>query len=515
MSNLWDAFTSAAETGPQATSLLFANSPTSFAELKKLAETCAAALAARCVGQGDVVALQLTKRVETYALVLACLRQGAPYVFIDPKNPGARTERILERVRPRVLFTTSADGTNPFGAHVPLPSSQDARAWIDAWAEAGSAQRPPAPVTGADPAYIMFTSGSTGEPKGAVIPHQGVLGLMAWGRKTVGIRHGERLTGINPLHFDNSVFDLYCGLLNGATLVPIETAETTNPATWTRTIRNAQATIMFAVPTLFLILDRLGLLTPASLPDIKTFLFGGEGYPIARLRDFHDRFQERAKLINVYGPTETSCICASGEIDANALAGNDVFPPLGRMHENFSYTILDEGVAPAPPGGVGELWIGGPGVGLGYYAGAVETAARFRQDPLQDRYRAIYYRSGDLVREDEQGRLWFHGRVDNQVKLRGHRIELEEIDLAVQRIPGVRRAVTVVAPAPEGEELSVAFVADHTISPDEVHAACKASLPAYMRPTRVVQFDDLPCNANGKVDRAATKALLQNKTACR
>jgi D-alanine--poly(phosphoribitol) ligase subunit 1 len=333
---------------------------------------------------------------------------------------------------------------------------------------------------------------------------------MKWARDMLGASPRERFTNINPLHFDNSVFDIYCGLLNGAALVPVETSAITNAATWIKTIRAGRATVMFAVPTLFLILDQLGLLTPQALPDIRTFQFGGEGFPIGKLRDFHARFSDRARLINVYGPTETSCICSSIEITPEALtAPDDEFPPLGAMHPDFTYAVLDDRQAPLPRGQAGELWIGGPCVGLGYYANPEETAARFCQDPRQDKTRAIYYRSGDRVREDEQGRLWFQGRVDNQVKIRGHRIELEEIDLAVQSVPDVRRAVAVVLAGADGGEIAVAYMADRAVVAEEVFACCKERLPAYMRPAQAVQFDELPRNANGKVDRKAAKALLE------
>src|SRR5262249_19068345 len=259
-------------------------------------------------------------------------------------------------------------------------------------------------ATGTDPAYIMFTSGSTGEPKGAVIPHQGILMLGAWARRQSYAGPSERLANVNPLHFDNSVFDVYAALLNGASLIPVETGELATPVAWIKAIRSSQATLLFAVPTFFLVLDQLGLLTPESLPSVRRFMFGGEGYPIGRLREFHARFAGRARRLNVYGPTETSCICASLELDADALAGPDSdFPPLGHMHENFSHAILDDAQRPVPSGEPGELWIGGPCVGLGYYGNPQETAARFRQDPRQDRHRAIYYRSGDLVREDARG----------------------------------------------------------------------------------------------------------------
>jgi D-alanine--poly(phosphoribitol) ligase subunit 1 len=506
MTNLWDAFAARAAVDPEAPALIFGDDVTSFGELSSLAHRGAASLAARGIGPGNVVALQLPKRRTTFALLLACLRLGAPYVFLDPKNRPERSVRIVERLRPAILFTEGAT-LNPHGQVLRL-TQHDGMHWMDADArsiEAGC----PGP-TGADPAYIMFTSGSTGEPKGAVIPHQGVLHLMAWARAVVPGAPGQRFTNINPLHFDNSVFDIYCGLLNGAALVPIETSEVTNPATWVKTARAGGASVVFAVPTLFLVLDQLGLLTRAALPEVRTFLFGGEGYPIAKLRDFHARFDGRARLINVYGPTETSCICSSIEVRREHLEGSDnEFPPLGRMHDSFSYAILDEEQRPIVRDGIGELWIGGPCVGLGYYANAEETAVRFRQDPRQDRYRSIYYRSGDLVRKDHKGRLWFHGRVDNQVKIRGHRIELEEIDLAIQSIPGVRRAATVVIPASDGGELNVAFVADRAISAEEIYATCKQKLPVYMQPARIFQLDDLPRNANGKLDRLATRALLE------
>jgi D-alanine--poly(phosphoribitol) ligase subunit 1 len=508
MASLWHTFVARANADPSAPALVFGDGEVSFDELRALAVRYAGALAARGIGRGDVVALQMPKRPGAYGLLLACLRLGAPYVFLDPKNPPERSARIMERVQPAILFT-AVKTPNAHGQVVQV--SGDDETWLGG--SAADLDNGQTDVTGCDPAYIMFTSGSTGEPKGAVIPHQGVLSLMAWARNAIHTAPGERFTNINPLHFDNSVFDIYCGLFNGAALVPIETGEVTNPAAWVKTARSGGATVMFAVPTLFLVLDQLGLLTPAALPGIHTFIFGGEGYPIGKLRDFHSRFAGRARLVNVYGPTETSCICSSIEIVQEHLQAPDSeFPPLGRMHDDFSYMILDAEQRGVAGGGVGELWIGGPCVGLGYYANGEETAARFRQDPRHQQYRSIYYRTGDLVREDNHHRLWFNGRVDNQVKLRGYRIELEEIDLAVQSILDVRRAVTVLLAGEDGGELAVAFVADSPVPIDEVRALCKQKLPGYMQPSTIVQLSELPRNANGKVDRRATKALLEQAT---
>lgn len=505
MPDLWSAFAETADADPAAPALILAETVTSLAELKVLAECCAAALAARGVVKGDVVALQLPKRRISYALLLACLRLGAPYVFLDPRNPAERTRRMVAKLRPKLLFSMS-DADNAFGSALKLSDENE-----DGWLDGAAATDAPTPrIAGTDPAYVMFTSGSTGEPKGAVIPHQGVLSLIAWSGNIMRSTPRERVTAINPLHFDNSVFDVYCGLFNGAALVPVETSEVTNPAKWVKIIRTGKASVMFAVPTLFLILDQLGLLTPRALPDIRTFQFGGEGYPIGKLRDFHGRFAGHARLINVYGPTETSCICSSVEITPDILSAPDSeFPPLGAMHPDFTHAILDDEQKAVPRGEPGELWIGGPCVGLGYFANAEETAARFRQDPQQDRYRTLLYRTGDRVREDEKGQLWFHGRVDNQVKIRGHRIELEEVDLAVQSLSGIRRAVAVVLPGVDGDEIAVAFAADRAVEAEEIRTRCRDKLPTYMCPAKIIQLDDLPRNANGKVDRKATRTLLQ------
>lgn len=474
----------------------------SFGALHDAAEAAAAGLRTRGIGRGDVVALHLRKRSFTYVLLFACLRLGAPYVFTDTRSPEPRIRQVLDRVRPRLLVSEE-ELTNPHGEVLRVGGLQDLPA-----GEPTALPRPET-VLASDPAYIMFTSGSTGEPKGAVLPHQGVLHLMDWARGLFGTG-GERFSAINPLHFDNSVFDIYCGLTCGHSIVPVETAEADNPMLWVRALRQGAPTVMFAVPTLFLILDQLGLLNPQSLPSVRSFLFGGEGFPKAAVERFRDRFEGQARLINVYGPTETSCICSSIEIGAAALGGNgDRLPSLGRMHDGFSHALLDPDGQSVPRGSPGELWIGGPCVALGYYANQQETAAKFLQNPAHDRYRDVWYRTGDLVREDADGLLWFHGRADNQVKIRGHRIELEELDLAVQSVPDVSRALAVAVPTEDGAELAVVFAADRPIDFHEVYETCRALLPGYMLPSRVRQVEELPRNASGKVDRRAAAALIE------
>ena len=511
MTNLWNAFEKVVAAQAAREALFFADGSITFAELAARAGRVARWLADRDIRRGDVVAIQLPKRRETYAIWLGCLRQGAPYVFVDPRNPPIRSQQILARLTPKLLFTAT-DQTNPFGDTVRLADANAGDAWI-----AGlPVSEPPvaAPIHGLDPAYIMFTSGSTGEPKGAVIPHQGVLSLMRWVRESVCDPAASRFSNINPLHFDNAVYDLYGGLLNGATLVPVETAAHSNPARWVRTMREGRASMIFAVPTLFQTLAQLNLLKPELMPDSRIFMFGGEGFSIGALRRFHEEFRGTARLINVYGPTETSCICSSLEIDDEALAAaGSSFPSIGRMHPDFDHAVLDAEGRPVATDATGELWIGGTNVGLGYFNNPEQTELKFCQDPGQSRYRSVWYRTGDLVREDDRGLLWFGGRVDNQVKIRGHRIELEELDLAVEALAGVTRAVSVAVEGENGQELRVAFVADRPVAADAIRLHCRERLPYYMQPTMIRQVVSLPQNANGKVDRRAATSLLTGKEA--
>ncbi len=354
----------------------------------------------------------------------------------------------------------------------------------------------------------MFTSGSTGEPKGVVIPHQGVLHLVDWAHRDLGIGPQDRLTNVNPIYFDNSVFDIYAALLNGAGIVGLDALKGRPPAELVADIAKYKCTFFFAVPTLFMYLDSMHLLTPEKLPGVSRFMFGGEGFPLARLRRFFDAFAGHAQLINCYGPTETSCICSGFPITNEVFDTTDGFAPLGRLNPNFSYRILDEDLKPVAAGSTGELWLGGPCVGLGYINNPEETQKRFRQDPLIDGHRPVLYRTGDLVQEDRTGVLRFRGRADNQVKLRGYRVELEEIDHALASIPGIVRALAVVLQDRSGSSRLVAAYAGSKLSDADLLACCNAKLPAYMVPSRFTWLENIPVNANGKADRRAIATLL-------
>jgi len=491
---------------PDAPALLCEGVRLSFAELNRWANRLARWLPSKGAVRGRVVSLELPKIPEAYALALACLKIGAPYAFHDPTGPLERAAKMLKRCDPALIISTRP-GIQP-RIVISDATERDALATeLRAFGDGNLAATET--ITGADPAYVMFTSGSTGEPKGAVIPHQGVLNLVRWGADFLGIGPGDRLTNVNPLFFDNSVFDLYCSLLNGASVAAINAQNGTPPGRIVGAATACGCTMMFAVPSLFMYLDSMHMLSPKYLPGIRLFMFGGEGFPVVRLRAFHDAFAARARLVNCYGPTETSCICSGIDIDSYLLATGEPLPPLGRLNPNFTHRILDEELRPVADGEIGELWLGGPGVGLGYLNNPEETARRFRQDPLTDAYRSVFYRTGDLVVKAPDGdELRFRGRADNQVKLRGYRIELEEIDHALMDIPGIGRAVAVLCRGgAAGDEIAAAYVGD-AMPNDALLRECRSRLPPYMVPSRFLHLEEMPLNPNGKADRRAVALVM-------
>jgi D-alanine--poly(phosphoribitol) ligase subunit 1 len=504
--NLALRFQRVVDSSPHAVAVICERKHYDFETLNRLANRFARWLAARGVIQGQVACLELPKIIEAYALAIACIKIGVPYAFLDPAAPDERARRMLDRCKPAVVVSIR-DGAGDRIVLADEARRDLLRKEIAAFDESNLPETDL--ITGVDPAYVMFTSGSTGEPKGVMIPHQGVLHLVDWARGDLGIGPQDRLTNVNPIYFDNSVFDIYAGLLNGAAIVGLDALKGRPPAELVADIAKYKCTFFFAVPTLFMYLDSMHLLTPERLPSVSRFMFGGEGFPLARLRRFYDAFSGNAQLINCYGPTETSCICSGFPITASVFDTADGLAPLGRLNPNFSCRILDGELKPVATGSVGELWLGGPCVGLGYINNPEETQRRFRQDPLIDGHRAVLYRTGDLVQVDRTGILRFRGRADNQVKLRGYRVELEEIDHAMASIPGVVRALAVVLHDKNGSGRLVAAYSGNKLPDADLLARCSARLPAYMVPGRFTWLESMPVNANGKADRSAVAALLE------
>jgi D-alanine--poly(phosphoribitol) ligase subunit 1 len=506
--NLGRAFADAVALGRDAPAVRLADGDVSYAELEALTNRLARWLISRKAGPGSLVALQNGKTLQGYAAMLACLKIGSAYANLDIQNPRDRLCRILSICRPLFVLCDGppaqsvAEAAAQTGvAVVALPDHASEIEACDATALPG-----PTSVTGAHAAYVMFTSGSTGMPKGVAISHASVLNFIAWVHSVFGIGPGDIVANANPIYFDNSVFDFYGALFLGACLAPIGNGRP-DAASIVRAVDEAKCTIWFSVPSLLIYLMTMKALRADTFRSVRAIVFGGEGYPKSELAKLFDLFGGRCRLYNVYGPTECTCICSAHVVSAGELRDRTGLPPLGRIAENFSHVVLDGDVG-VPTGEVGELCLMGPQLALGYYNDPERTAAAFVQNPLVRSLPQRMYRTGDLVREVD-GMLHFVGRKDNQIKHLGYRIELEEIEAAINRLGYVVQSAVVYKRVRESFGHIVGYVATGTaaITDEQLRRDLGALLPAYMVPNRFVISSELPKNANGKVDRAHLKEL--------
>ncbi len=485
-------------------------SPVSYAALAVLRDETAQRMAAAGLGPRDVLALALPTGPAAVAAVLACQLLGVVPCQLDPATPAPRLRHMLTAAQPRFLLSdpddTAAAALVEAAAALgvpPLPSGRAAGAPV------------PASLLENDPAYIMFTSGSTGAPKGVLIAQGAVVRLADWARATFQLGPGERVTHVNPLYFDNAVFDLYATLLNGACLVALPQALARLGRPLVAAVAEAGCTVWFSVPSLLIYLTRMRAIDPGALPALRQVAFGGEGYPLSELARLAALLRPDCTLWNVYGPTEGTCICSARAVQPDELARAEGFAPLGWLAPDFRGVLLDEDGAELAGPATGELALLGPQLALGYVRDPERTARSFPLRPANGAWSERMYRTGDLVRRDEDGCLHFVGRADNQIKHMGYRIELEEIDAALNALAPVAAGVAVYLRTDAHFGRIEAVVSLHDAaglpdgrSPEALRTALAQRLPPYMLPARLHVVPALPRNANGKVDRRAARAAL-------
>ncbi len=472
-----------------------------YLELDRLSNRIGRFLLSKGVRQGDRIALSMEKHPAAYALIIAALKIGAPYVAIDPRNPPARRDAILGQCTPALLFTDSPaqDAQSAFPTVVCGAIREQPEPWH---VLSAAAIEPRSTIAGSSPAYLMFTSGSTGVPKGAVISHDNLLHFIGWSQVQYGFTPDDIHTHVNPLYFDNSVFDIYSTFFTGGTLVPFDFAAVQDPVKLVRRLREAKCTVWFSVPSLLMFLQVMRVATRENLGHLRKIIFGGEGFPKAKLKQLFDELGPQTELHNVYGPTECTCICSSYRLSAQDLQDLEGLPPLGALAEHFSQHVLDGDLA-VPPGDAGELCLGGCCVGLGYFNQPDLTAAAFVQNPMNHDYREIIYRTGDLVRVNPQdGKLYFIGRRDFQVKHMGYRIELEEIQHALTGIEGIDEAAVLHRRMGDVSELLAVIATKQTLNVADIRRELSHRIPKYMIPSKFHLVERMPKNANGKTDRA-------------
>lgn len=501
--NLWDTFLRVAQQRSAASALIYCDQvAVTFTSLLKDSERCASSLSQLGIKRGDVVGIFHTKSPACFAAMLACLRLGAPYVNLDEENPEMRLLRIIDTCKPKIILADEQLSTSANEAcqlcKIPLIKLHDLPD-----SETYSANLHLDPVIGSDIAYLMFTSGSTGIPKGAAISHAQVLGFVSWAKREICIMENDILSNVNPMHFDNSVFDFYASLFNGAALTPVHRDVVKNPGELVKHIAKVECTVWFSVPSLLIYLMALRAFDAFVWKSIRAVVFGGEGFPIQELRKLYAHFGNDVRMINVYGPTECTCICSAHDVLLQNLDQISGYPPIGQIAPEFRALLLDDDDSVAQ-GETGELCLIGPHVGLGYYNDPERTAASFVRNPFCTTHHEKMYRTGDLMRIDpKDGLFYFVGRKDNQVKHMGYRIELEEIEFSLSSIQGISQCVVVLKKTHTKFSRLVAFVSvtNEAISCSSIIQSLQSTLPNYMIPSHIEIRTELPKNANGKIDR--------------
>jgi len=463
-----------------------------YAEICKRSDEIAAFMQNSGREQGDVIAILSTKSFDDYAAMIAALKLGVAYTNIDIENPPDRIGQIFNRCSPKMLFSSvesedAAGICNRFGVNFTK--------YTDI---AGNTEFTRPDIDGETVAYIMFTSGSTGTPKGAAITHQNIIHFIEWTTSRYSITTNDNFANISPMYFDNSVFDFYTSIFSGASLTPINKDLLSRPLDLVNYIDEKKCTIWFSVPSMLIYLLTMKVLNKDNMKHIRVFTFGGEGFPKTELKKLYDLYSSRAEIINVYGPTECTCICSSYDIDDKVFDDLNGLPSLGPINQNFSYVVLDDN---GNENDTGELVLLGPNVALGYYNDEEKTKTSFGLYTNKNHYRKRMYKTGDLV-EDKQGLLFFKGRKDNQIKHMGYRIELEEIEFALNSISYIDQSAVIYKRERVEYGKIIAYVASaNDIDIKEIKDRLRKTLPKYMIPHDIIRMESLPKNPNGKVDK--------------
>jgi D-alanine--poly(phosphoribitol) ligase subunit 1 len=455
------------------------------------------------ITQNDVVAIISDKEPLGYCLIIACLKSGIPYVCVDEENPSQRLQKIFDTCGVRFVFSdhSLSESLNQFLKIAPITYVDVSEKSVTDYAclEVGHIEY--SKPVGSSIAYIMFTSGSTGSPKGAAISNDNLLSFIGWSSSYFNVSPSDRFTQVSPLYFDNSVFDLYTAFFSGASLVPVKRSVSKNPRELVKLVDSLKCTIWFSVPSLLVYLLTVKALNKNVFRSIRSIIFGGEGFPKGELKKLFDLYFDRSDIINVYGPTESTCICSAFKITEADFEDMQKLAPLGEINPNFKYLILGDDLKRVGRGEKGELCLLGPNVGLGYYNDSERTETSFIQNPTNKNFRDIMYRTGDIVYEKNK-LLHFAGRADSQIKHMGYRIELEEIEAALNSLPYVSQSVAVYYRKNEKFGKIICFVSSRD---DNCETRVKRDLteiiPSYMIPNKVLLQLNLPRTANGKIDR--------------
>ncbi len=472
----------------------------SFSDLRILSRRLATALMASVpTGRTLPVMVYLPKSIKSIVAFMGSMYAQSPYVPMDYAVPMERLRITAQNLCPTVVIT-DRDGEarlRDAGIDVAVLVYDE---MIDTEADNEKIDSMLNTATDLDSAYIMYTSGSTGTPKGVTITHRSVLDYTKWLSDTFDITKDSIIGMQSAFHFDNSVFDMFLSLYIGSKTVIIPEVLFMYPEKLFDFLGEERISVIFWVPTVMISVANSGVLAEKHLDALKRILFAGEVMPIKQLNQWIDAYPD-CEFVNMYGPTEATDIVLYYTVDREFKIGEAL--PIGKPCANMRAIILDEAMSPCPRGTQGELYIGGTGIAMGYWNAPELTEKAFIQNPLNTKYRDRLYRTGDLVYEAEDGNIMFIGRADSQIKLRGNRIELGDIEAAAQGMDNIKNCCAMFSH--ETEEIYLFLETDSEIIPRRFNMELKKVLPAYMIPQRLITMASFPHTPSGKIDRQTLK----------
>ncbi len=476
---------------PEKTAVAWAGPPMSYCELDEQANRLAHHLRGLGVGPGSIVGLSVERTPNMVVAVLAVAKAGGAYLPLDPTYPLERRTFMLTDSRASVLVTDGSGAIDLAQEGLTVVRLDDP---LTTAAVAAQPSCRPSPLADPDDlAYVIYTSGSTGLPKGVCVPHRAVVNLLAAVVEMPGMSATDTVLALTTLSFDIAAYDLWAPLSVGANLVLAPATAVGDTRQILMLLERFRPTILQATPATWRLLVEAGWRGSSALKVIST----GEALP----RDLAEQLCRRSNDVwNMYGPTETTVWSTGWRVPRGAPG-----VLIGRPLANTQLYVLDAQHQPVPVGVPGELFIGGAGVTRGYLDRPDLTATRFVPNPFDSTSAARLYRTGDLVRWLADGNIEYLGRNDHQVKLRGLRIELEEIEARLHAHPAVRAAAVLAREDTPGDQRLVAYVVtrDGALDVRSVRGELRSHLPEYMVPSAFVQLEDLPLTPNGKIDRQA------------